>query len=93
MISFNNYLVVIFREKGRLSERRIDSPREGLTWNLLDAHRRKLPESPADQNSVEHQRKFRLLCALDGSMRLLTFLRRPFLHGLEGTAATFSLLE
>jgi hypothetical protein len=39
-----------------------DFPREGLTGakfgvKILDAHRRKLPESPADQNNVEHQRR------------------------------------
>ncbi len=35
MISFNKYLVVIFREKDWLSERRMDFPREGLTWKRI----------------------------------------------------------
>ncbi len=45
LVGFNKYLVVIFGDWRQV-------------WSEdLDAHRRKLPRSPADQNNVEHQQR------------------------------------
>jgi hypothetical protein len=55
MIGFNNTLWSVF-EKREFSRKGLTGAKLGLVGvKILDAHRQKLPGSPADQNNVENQ--------------------------------------